>query len=711
MAFLDRLGLRHSGNRAVASTNGWTNQIGASYHVVNGDLMMVTVCVRNLPVIPGTNKPDTDLIVPSPGFRFISSHVYREGADPTVVSLVFIVYAKVADYEDTRREYFWFNLTGENQATFNNDFVGFDSGLWRGETAVNGIAWNRSVGPQTTHVAPTASGVGSQYVVSAYHGGFFDLGWHYNFLWQTNALPTNDAQPQVISYKAGDLNAVSNPWWASYKGGSYRHLAAIQSSTMTATLSTSPRPLQTLLLTPGKVTADLAEHGVDMTWKHIAGFAGEQEGYVIRRVYASTTEYFNTSTGLWQSGQVINPGKQSALHLPKAGWENMYGVSVRLAVAAYASGHLAAFSEHALLTIVPSPTATAYVVGKDPTGIVASLRPSVGFVGTPGNPGLTITAWEAVMVNVSQGVELTTGSGKYTAGLNSSQTWSPDYEVPNNTIVQFMVRVQQDGGEWSNWTTADATTNVSVPGAPAITLTNVRDETSGVPGIQIHADFPWETDAYAWTANYSTMDVERLSPDGWVRIASIVTNPGITEFITTDYGAGSGLQTYRVAARGRAIDGSTLQGDWSQEAITADVEGGWLVDVTKPSTAVRLNLMEESTQERDTRATSFEVVGRAEPLVSYGTVTLRRGGYTVRANNADEEAQVINLLTSGAVLKMSPYQERDPINRKNVLSAPLFFRTIGNITSERWTPNKGIYSLKHVSFEFVEVLPPVFRGE
>lgn len=720
MAFVGSLGLR-SGSEAARTgfTNGWSSN-GPTRWATNGDVLVVRLRMKNLPVVKGTTNPDMGLVTPPNGWRLISYAVARQGMDPRVAAITDGLWAKLGTYEDGATDYFYWTIDTSKGATFEPD-GGKWSGLWRGtEKAISHVGWTMEQTAAIDHTILPPAVAGISYAVQVSNFGFYELGWHYGHLYNTRTVPTNDVHATVSDFVHGTAPANVSGYFASYRAGSHNRVLAAQMAQMLyITFSTAPTPLAPVIVSPAiQQTFDAPENGLAIAWRHLQGFASEQTGWTLRASIGSAVTYWNATTRTWEPSAVRNLGGAQDTFLPPAAFAGTHGKAVYLGLQTYSDNVASPWSQNLVVWSVPSPTTVATVAGRDAAGEVASLRPSLNFMATAGASNLVITGWEATLANLATDVVYATGASAVDAsGLGASWgstlattaalSWSPNFELLNGEDFVFSVRTQQQGGEWSTWVSETGRTNVTVPGAPSIELTNVKHAESGVPGVSLYAVFPFETDGFRWeTGTDTTVDIERLDAGAWVRVAEIAAAPHQAHFVYEDYGAAGGPVTYRMAARSLATDGSRLQGHWQEATIETTVEGGWLLDATNPAAALHLFILEEDGQERETNQTSFNVLGRSDPLVNYGTPTLRRGSHTVLVNGQDEEDALYKLLTSGSQLKLSGYRERDGVRGGHRVGRTLFLRATGNVNVEQ-AIGRGVYSQRRLSFAWVEQKAPV----
>ena len=273
--------------------------------------------------------------------------------------------------------------------------------------------------------------------------------------------------------------------------------------------------------------------------------------------------------------------------------------------------------------------------------------------------------------------------------------------------MQAVVRVQQAGGAWSAPVTTQATTSVTAPGVPTLAVSTGVHETSGAPSSQVHIDFPWGSDGYGWEGRATLLRLERQDRGVWVTAAEILMPPGRASAVLDDYSASAGALAYRARGEGQAADGSRLIGGWGySEPTMLAAPGGWLIDPTKPETAVEVELVEDEVRKIALRSVRMAAIGRDEELIAAGVPLLEEGGTTVRVRTPEHRQRVLDLLRTGAVLKLTFCAEREVVGTgPRVAAETLWMRPIGDLSVARMT--QGPFAPRHVQIQWVAQRPPV----
>lgn len=706
-----------------------TTQFGtASHHprvvgsqVQTGDLLVAVCTLTNYLLPEGKTRFDPANFLMPPGWTLIDWRVVSPGGDPRRVALINVLAAAIASpsltpvdsFVDFRSRVPYYEQD-QDPGSFGFMYPGISLAMqWRGEKNLTG--WDVATGGPS-HVASTIDGSSrdgeAQCAKLLTEGATFGYG-----MWVKADPPTGYpvGDPRTLHPRPiglGQKENVTAYAWDQATGASTPHSTKLLWLAQTFSASPTVYPLPPTLLAPAAgAMLDLDAQGVPLSWLHRPALAGPQAGYALSWQRAGAgVMWWNAAAETWSSSTVKNPGTLSGLDLPESAFGGTVGLQNTFTVHTYGSnGELSAPSAAATVVSVQAPSASASFIGADPTGTLPSLRPSVAISGTsPG--GYAITRWSAVMFDASNGRELIAQDGDFPAGANVV-TWAPEVNVPNGTRVQAFIRVQQAGGAWSPVQTTEVVTDVDVPGAPEVGVTTGAHPTSGAPSAQVRVEFPWQTDGYAWASRGTLLRLERLDAGAWVTVAEIALPPGRTSAILDDYAASAGTLQYRARGEGQAVDGSRLVGGWGYSTpVTVMVPGEWLIDPARPEAAVKVGLVADDARSLELRSVRMAALGRDEELVAAGTPLLESGQVTLRVNTPEHRARVLDLLTSGAVLKLTFCPERDVFDDgRRQAAESLWLRPVGDVATSR-VVTRGPWALRHVAFSFVTQRPPVIKS-
>ena len=687
--------------------------------VQTGDLLVAYVAVTDYLLREGqTAFRPSDVTLPA-GWLMVSWRVARAGGDPRRLAYVECVVGTIMTADSPRESlrpasaipYYQADQDpGSAQVSWGPSpealYADWVAEYWRGEKAVVAVEARDMAG---AHALPMAG------------GSFAFVTWPWATVSGLHLMKTDDPSDVntvpypyagVRSYAAEGVST-AYAWRSGWTGSSsapYVSASVPQWTQHSFMVSTTVTPLApTITLPASGALLDVEHAGLSLAWEHRGAFAGAQSGWALRITVGSTVRYWSHAAGALAGSPVINSGSLPTVELPSAAFPAGTGKQHALAVATCGvNQELSAFSDVVLVTGVLAPTATASLVGADLAGSLPSLRPQVQ-IGGVSSGATALVRWGASLVDLTNGREVATGSGAFVDGL-ASTVWAPDAEVDNGVLMQAVVRVQQSGGAWSAPVTAQATTSVSVPGVPTLAVSTGVHETSGAPSSQVRVDFPWETDGYGWEGRATLLRLERQDRGVWVTAAEILMPPGRVSAVLDDYSASAGALAYRARGEGQAADGSRLIGGWGYSSPTMlAAPGGWLIDPARPETAVEVDLVEDEARKIALRSVRMAAIGRDEELVAAGVPLLEEGSATVRVRTPEHRQRVLDLLRTGAVLKLTWCAERDIMgDGSRVAAETLWMRPVGDLSVARMT--QGPFAPRHVQIDWVTQRPPVAKS-
>lgn len=330
------------------------------------------------------------------------------------------------------------------------------------------------------------------------------------------------------------------------------------------------------------------------------------------------------------------------------------------------------------LTHRPTPAPPTITLTPAPvSGKVASRVPTLSAAGatTDGGP---ILGWEAQWV---------TDAGALLLQSGTSVPWSLLAPLPNDTLVRARVRFVQGGGMWSDWAEVPVKIDVPKPPAPAVTFATVTHPVSGLPLPQLTVTAPAGV----------TVRVER----GGAVIGEVVSEGATVRVV--DLAAPAGPVTWQVTTLA-----PTLFAERSLPAVVTGTTTGaesWLLDPTRPETAVYAKVAELDTVKSDLRSSVFAPIGDPWPIVQPGVPAAPTGGMVLRTDDPADLTKLTDLLKSGTPLVLRGWGEEG--GTADARQADITFRPVGEVTEERLA--QGPFTYRNISTAFVSV-PPIIAG-
>jgi hypothetical protein len=228
-------------------------------------------------------------------------------------------------------------------------------------------------------------------------------------------------------------------------------------------------PLAPTLLTPAaNTTVDLAA-GYTFTWQHNSRVGGAQTAYLFRRSPSiNVNEWWNATTGAWQSTSVWNTSSSQSLAFPAGKWSDGHTV-YNWTVSTQDSGGQGTAAQPRTVTGV-LPTSVAVTA---PTGTVHTVQPQVSWTDTL-DTNVSQTGWRIVIESGAFGSTPGSGTQIYDSGLvtipGSASSATPGIDLANASYRWF-VQIRTGDGTFPAWAHTDATVSVTPPATPTLTAT------------------------------------------------------------------------------------------------------------------------------------------------------------------------------------------------------------------------------------------------
>ncbi|MBS1674702.1 MAG: hypothetical protein JSS74_12150 [Actinobacteria bacterium] len=265
--------------------------------------------------------------------------------------------------------------------------------------------------------------------------------------------------------------------------------------------------------------------------------------------------------------------------------------------------------------------------------------------------------------------------------------WMLVAPLDNGKAVKARARFLQGGGMWSDWAELPVTIDVPKPPAPAVTFATITHPVSGLPLPQLTVTAPAGV----------TVRVER----GGAVIGEVVSEGATVRVV--DLAAPAGPVTWQVTTLA-----PTLFAERSLPAVVTGTTTGaesWLLDPTRPETAVCAKVVELDTVKSDLRSSVFAPIGDPWPIVQPGVPAAPTGGMVLRTDDPADLTKLTDLLKSGTPLVLRGWGEEG--GTADARQADITFRPVGEVTEARLA--QGPFTYRNISTAFVSV-PPIIAG-
>lgn len=506
---------------------------------------------------------------------------------------------------------------------------------------------------------------------------------------------------------AGSAAAATYPVWIQDFYGSTWPLSGLyyMVARRVTTSTLDPTPLRPRITDPGSPAfIDVEAADWPVTWAHDPGMAGAQAKYRLRRTTGSTVTYWDHASQTWVPGVTDNTSTVNSASIQAGSILNGETFTLEVATQGAAYATWSPWSAAVTVTGAPRPTAVATIIERDAvSGLVRDATPTVVVTGSPA-AGLAITRWEVRLWRdaAGTGVLEQQSSGVVTA------PWTPR-ALTDGQAYTLQARAQQTGGAWSTWVDLALTVDVPTPAAPTVTADpGWAHETSGAPGVLVASDFPWAGLDFTFDAPARVRVHRRVDGGPWVGIGLTGYELGTSVWELVDYTAPAGGQVeYRSRAEVLFDDGGESIGPWGYSAPVAApaLVGGWVIDVERPETAMRLSLAEDEAREWDLRSTPIAAIGRPDWTVALGVPMDQTGKMTAATDDATELQRLVDLLLSGGLLVLRMCHERSGSDGSRSRGEVIWMRVAGGSVSASRV-SSGPFQRRLVSWSWVSQPAP-----
>jgi hypothetical protein len=197
------------------------------------------------------------------------------------------------------------------------------------------------------------------------------------------------------------------------------------------------------------------------------------------------------------------------------------------------------------------------------------------------------------------------------------------------------VTVKDTSAHYSTWAEDAISTDYAVPAVPSFVAAKKKDS------IELTITNP--TSAEPVIRN----DIYRLEGEEYIRIGSTAGT------VYTDWSAGSGVQSYKVAAVGASGEAMSAVAE-----VDFDMTGTYLtvIDDTEHPFRVKYNVIDQNSAEHN--VTLVEYAGREKPVAEFGDVIQRSVYVTFDSNDAGEYERLNQMLKRQCVLLFRNAREK-----------------------------------------------------
>lgn len=430
-------------------------------------------------------------------------------------------------------------------------------------------------------------------------------------------------------------------------------------------------------MTPGG-TADLSKP-LEVSW--MTPTAGTQRGVAIYRESppgsGSNIMWWNGTA--WQAGSVLwTPKTDQSATL--AGFAATAGTAYRFLLATWTT-IAPDLSDYSVLDITHRPTPGAPTITLTPapvSGKVASKVPTMAVSGATVTDGGSVLGYQVQWTDAATGDVL---AERVTTGAWSN--WALTSPLDNGRQVKARARFQQSGSQWSAWAETAVTINVPKPAAPAVTFQTVTHPVSGLPSAQLTVTAAAGVTVRVERGGQIIGDVVSAGPS--VKVVDLASPAGLVSWTVTTLAA----TAFAERSLPTVISGAITAGE------------SWLLDPTRPETAVFAKVAELDDLTTDLRSSVFAPIGDPWAIVQPGVPASPTGGVLFRTDDPAELVKLMSLLKSGAPLMLRGWvEDGGPAGSRQ---AEVMFQPVGEITEGRLT--QGPFTYRTVQTGFVTALP------
>jgi hypothetical protein len=299
--------------------------------------------------------------------------------------------------------------------------------------------------------------------------------------WSTAAARTiddSDGHVQLVRYPQNDSIDMA------FTEGTGPYTVKAQQLVALARTPSAP----TLISPASGARVDLAS-GATFTWAYSSVSPGDtQQGFVFKRTYSSTTEYWNVPTQAWQAGPVVNASNVDTPHqvsFPSGKWST--GTTYTWYVSTRSStGSDSAFS--AGRTVIASLAPTVAVTA--PSGIYyGESTPLVQWTYTSATTQrdyrVRIVATEGITIDPNDPLPAVWDSGVVTSAIARSARVT--VSLSDGIAYRAYVQCTDVSGVASPWVSSDFSLSLQPPSGPVVEATDTVKYETGVVRVSLTA--------------------------------------------------------------------------------------------------------------------------------------------------------------------------------------------------------------------------------